>query len=133
MNNKEIRWKQRFINLEKSFKLLERTIAIENLSEAEKGGLIQFYEICFELSWKTMKDYLESEGFDVKSPREAIKLAFQTGLVQDGELWIEALEARNMTSHIYDEDTINKIVEKIQTDNFKLLKKLYLFLKNINE
>ena len=72
--------------------------------------LYQFYEICFELSWKTMKDYLESEGFEVKSPREAIKLAFQTGLVEDGELWIEALEARNMTSHIYDEETINKIV-----------------------
>lgn len=133
MNNKEIRWKQRFTNLEKSFKLLERTNAIENLSEAEKGGLIQFYEICFELSWKTMKDYLESEGFEVKSPREAIKLAFQTGLVKDGELWIQALEDRNLTSHIYDEETINKIVEKIQVTNFILLKKLYLFLKNINE
>ena len=57
-NKKEIRWKQRFVNFEKTFLLLERTVKIGELSEAERGGLIQFYEVSFELSWKTMKDYL---------------------------------------------------------------------------
>lgn len=48
--NKEIRWKQRFENFDKSFQVLERTIAIENPSEAERGGLIQFFEVSFELA-----------------------------------------------------------------------------------
>jgi hypothetical protein len=43
--NKEIRWKQRFVNFEKAFQTLERTVAIENPSEAERGGLIQFFVI----------------------------------------------------------------------------------------
>ena len=133
MNGKEVRWKQRFINFEKTFKLLERTIAIKNLSEAEKGGIIQFYEVCFELSWKTLKDYLENEGFEVKSPRDVIKQAFQMGLIDEGELWLAALEDRNLTSHIYDELIINQIVEKIKETYFVQLKKLYLFLKNDHE
>jgi len=77
--NKEIRWKQRFVNFDKAFQALERTVAIENPSEAERGGLIQFFEMAFELSWKTLKDYLEAGGFQVKSPRDVLKQAFQSG------------------------------------------------------
>jgi nucleotidyltransferase substrate binding protein (TIGR01987 family) len=129
MNNKEIRWKQRFTNFEKAFRLLERALKIETPSEIEKGGIIQFYEIAFELSWKLLKDYLESLGYDVQSPRTAIKQSFQTGIINDGELWIEALEARNLTSHIYNEDTANLVVSNIKNKYYSLLKDLYLFLK----
>ena len=52
MTNKSTRWQQRFENFEKAYKLLERTLQIKNPSEAEKGGLIQFYEVAFELAWK---------------------------------------------------------------------------------
>ena len=101
--NKEIRWKQRFVNFEKAFQTLERTVVIENPSEAERGGLIQFFEVAFELSWKTLKDYLEAGGFQVKSPREVLKQAFQSGIIQDGHAWMEALEDRNLTAHTYNE------------------------------
>ena len=132
-NKKEIRWKQRFVNFEKAFKLLERTKQIENPSEAEKGGLIQFYEVGFELSWKIMKDYLESEGYIVKSPKQAIKQAFQIDLITDGEFWISALEDRNLTSHTYDENTTNAIIEKINNKYFNIIKLLYEFFKKENE
>ncbi len=49
-NQKDIRWKQRFQNFEKAFQLLEKAVKIENLSELERGGLIQFFEMTFELS-----------------------------------------------------------------------------------
>ena len=133
MNNKDIRWKQRFVNFEKAFKLLERTLKLETPSEAEKGGIIQFYEVAFELSWKLIKDYLESLGFDVKSPRAAIKQAFQTDIINDGESWMKALEDRNLTSHTYNEDTANLIVDNIKKKYYFLLNDLYLFLKKQNE
>ena len=132
-NKKEVRWKQRFMNFEKSFKLLERTIAIKNPSEAEKGGIIQFYEVCFELSWKLMKDYLESEGYIVKSPKQSIKQAFQIGAIEDGELWISALEDINLTSHTYDEETTELIIYKINNEYFTLLELLYLNFKEKDE
>ena len=131
--NKEIRWKQRFVNYEKSFRLLERTIAINNPSEAEKGGIIQFYEVCFELSWKLLKDYLESEGYIVKSPKQSIKQAFQIGVIDEGELWISALEDRSLTAHTYDEETTELIIYKINKEYFNLLKALYLNFKEKDE
>lgn len=130
---KVIRWKQRFINFEKAFKLLERTLSLHTPSEAEKGGIIQFYEVCFELSWKTMKDYIESEGFTVKSPKQTIKQAFQMELIENGELWLSALEDRNLTSHIYDEATTDAIISKIRQDYFNIISNLYSFFKKENE
>ena len=75
MNNlKDIRWKQRFQNFEKSFKLLQKFIAIDNPDEIARAGGIQFFEMTFELAWKTLKDYLENEKYIAKSPRETIKM-----------------------------------------------------------
>jgi nucleotidyltransferase substrate binding protein (TIGR01987 family) len=122
---KDIRWKQRFQNFEKAFLLLKRTLDIKNPSEAEKGGLIQFYEMAFELAWKLMKDYLEELGFTVISPREAIKQAFQSGIIEDGQGWIDALDDRNLTTHTYDESTAEKVVATIRTSYFPMLRQLY--------
>lgn len=122
---KDVRWKQRFQNFEKAFLLLERTLKIKNPSEAEKGGLIQFYEMAFELAWKLMKDYLEEMGFTVYSPREAIKQAFQSGIIEDGQGWMDALEDRNITTHTYDEDTAEKVVSTIRASYFPMLRQLY--------
>ncbi|HED38188.1 MAG TPA: nucleotidyltransferase [Ignavibacteria bacterium] len=133
VNKKEIRWKQRFFNFEKAFNLLARTLNIKSPSEAEKGGVVQFYEVCFELSWKIMKDYLESEGYIVKSPKQAIKLAFQTELISDGETWLSALEDRNLTAHTYDEATTDAIINKIRNSYFGLIEGLFNKLKVINE
>jgi nucleotidyltransferase substrate binding protein (TIGR01987 family) len=74
--NQDIRWKQRFQNYEKAYLLLERALEIVEPSDIERAGLIHFFEMAFELSWKLMKDYLEQEGFTVTSPRETIKQAF---------------------------------------------------------
>lgn len=127
--NKETRWKQRFMNFDKAFQALERTVAIENPSEAERGGLIQFFEVAFELSWKTLKDYLEAGGFQVKSPRDVLKQAFQSGIIQDGHAWMEALDDRNLTAHTYNEETAAKIDRLIREEYFPVIAALYQTLK----
>ena len=93
MNKKNIRWRQRFENFIKSLDLLKQAVEIKEMNEIERGGLIQFFEISFELAWKTMKDYLESEGYLLKSPREVIKQAFQIELINKGEIWLNALNS----------------------------------------
>lgn len=116
MNHEKIRRRQRFANLEKAFALLQRTIAIEHPSEAERGGLIQFFEIAFELSWKTLKDFLESEGYTIRSPREAIKQGFQIVLIEDGHVWMRALDDRNLTTQAYEEAVAVKVESLIRED-----------------
>ncbi len=130
VENKDIRWKQRFQNFDKAYLLLERTLKIENPSEAEKGGVIQFYEMAFELAWKLMKDYLDEQGFTVQSPREAIKQAFQSGIIEDGHIWIDALEDRNLTTHTYDEEIATEVVSKIRMVYFPALSQLYNLLRS---
>jgi len=122
---KEIRWKQRFENFNKSYTLLDKYSKKEDLSELEQAGIIQFFEMTFELAWKVLKDYLESEGYIVKSPRETIKQAFQIGLINDGHIWMEALTVRNLTTHTYDENLVNKLISDIINIYFPELKLLH--------
>lgn len=112
-NFKEIRWKQRFENFDKSYKLLKKYSDVPIVTELEKAGIIQFFEMTFELGWKVLKDYLESEGYMVKSPRETIKQAFQVGIIENGHIWIDALSNRNLTTHTYDEELANKMTQEI--------------------
>ena len=122
---KDIRWVQRFTNFERSFLLLRQALEINAPSIVERAGLIQFFEIAFELSWKLLKDYEESEGFSVKTPREAIKQAFQARIIDDGEHWLQALQDRNLTAHTYNEKTAVAVEIKIRQNYFPLLLDLY--------
>ncbi len=130
MENQDIRWIQRFQNFEKAFLLLQKTVQIESPSVVERAGLIQFFEMTFELAWKLLKDYEEEEGFEVTSPRDAIKRAFQTNIITEGHTWIDALEDRNLTSHTYHEIIAIEVEEKIRNKYFPVLGKLYIDFKN---
>lgn len=122
---KEIRWKQRFENFEKSFKLLEKYAQESITTDLERAGIIQFFETTFELAWKVLKDYLEAEGYMAKSPRESIKQAFQAEIIEDGHVWMEALTKRNLTVHTYDQDLAEKLVIEIKEQFLPILSKLY--------
>lgn len=124
-NLKEIRWKQRFENFEKTYKLLKKYSNQSINNELEKAGIIQFFEMAFELAWKVLKDYLESEGYMVKSPRETIKQAFQIGLIDNGHIWIDALANRNLTTHTYDEELASKMAKEIISIYLPELEKMY--------
>jgi nucleotidyltransferase substrate binding protein (TIGR01987 family) len=102
---KEKRWRQRFSNLRRAFALYDEGASSATLNRLEKEGLIQRFEYTFELSWKTMKDYLEGRGIAAAYPRDTIKESFAHGLVEDGDIWMEMLERRNLLSHTYDEKT----------------------------
>ncbi len=117
----DIRYIQRFENFEKSFLLLKQSLEIGAPSIVEKAGVIQFFEICFELSWKLMKDYLEFQGYEVGSPREAIKRAFSTRLIEDGTPWLNALTDRNLTVHTYDEAIADQVYDKIRKEYAPLI------------
>lgn len=89
-------------------------------------GVLHRFEFTFELAWKTMEDYLEYMGITNKtgSPRENIQQAFKQGIIEDGEIWIEIMLARNELSHLYDETTSRKIYHNIKTKYIKEFKKL---------
>jgi len=98
-NNDEIRWQQRFDNFERAWGQLSAACTKTSYSELELAGLVQMFEFTFELAWKTLKDLLFYEGFDVSSPRDAIRQGFASGLIENAELWLVALEGCQSVIH----------------------------------
>ncbi len=125
MNDKDVRWKQRYHQFAKAFALLSSAVELQNPSVLERAGIIQFFEMAFELGWKLLKDYQEAEGFQIRSPRDAVKQAFQSNLIIDGHSWIQALEDRNLTTHTYNEETALEVERKIRNDYFPFLVQLH--------
>lgn len=126
MNQKQIRWRQRFQNFEKAYKQFNAAIIdFPKLSTLEKEGLIQRFEYTFELAWKTLKDYLEAQEVPANFPREVIKLAFHYNLIQDGEVWMDMLEKRNLMAHTYNEARFNLAIKKITDEYYTAITQVY--------
>ena len=125
MEGEDIRWKQRFRNFNKSLELLESALKIEQPDVVQKAGIVQFFEMCCELSGKVMKDYLEDQGFtEIGTPRNAIKKSFEIGLIEDGHAWMDLLVDRNLSVHTYDEEKANSLDLLIHTKYIQLFQKL---------
>lgn len=107
--SEDIRWHQRFENLGKALRRFHEALsgtAHEPNNHLYQIALIGTFQFTFELSWKTLKDYLVYNGVDVSLPRDVIKQAFHHQLVQDGQVWIDMLEDRNLIPHAYQEQAV---------------------------
>ncbi len=116
-NTQNIRWKQRFQNFEKALTVFkDRCSEVKDHPKGSKYydafqmALVQAFEILIELSWKVLKDYLENEGYtEVQTGKRAFRQAFQDRIIENGEIWLKALEIRNSTSHIYDVSILEEL------------------------
>lgn len=107
--------------------LKEGTKLHEPYSVVEQAGIAGLFGICFEQSWKLVKEILELHGrFDVKigSPRSVIKTAYQCGMINDSDVWLELLESRNILSHTYSDEESLEIIRKINADYIPALENL---------
>jgi len=114
MDNKDIRWQQRFSNYKKALAQLQKFIDKGKLNELEEQGLIKSFEYTYELAWNTIKDFYEGQGeTGIQGSRDAFRLAIGRGLVQNGDNWMKMIEGRIRTSHTYDEEVANEIASDI--------------------
>lgn len=118
MENKDIRWIQRFNNYKKALVRLTEAVELSEereLSELEQQGLIQGFEFTFDLAWKTLQDFLREHKRpnDNGGPSVIITQALADGIIKGEEDWKEMKRSRDLTSHSYDEETADEIAEKI--------------------
>lgn len=101
--------------LENAFLKLKDGVEVAN-DELEKDGVIQRFEFTFEILWKTIKLFLKHQGVDVKTPRECLKEAFRIGIIDDEENFLDMLEDRNVTTHLYDKEESEQIFIRIKNN-----------------
>jgi len=99
MNQKEIRWKERYQNLQRAFAQLQKGLAIT-----------------------------EPNDVDAAFPRDIVKQAFRHELIGDGELWLNMLENRNRMAHTYDESAANAALRLIRENYFDALQQVVSLL-----
>jgi nucleotidyltransferase substrate binding protein (TIGR01987 family) len=115
--NPDIRWKQRFQNFDRAYVLLREALqdGPSALNTLETEGVIQRFEYSFELAWKVLKDFLEENGivFPTITPKAVLKEAFAAKVIDDGQVWIDMLDHRNLLSHTYSAASFEKAVKAI--------------------
>ena len=89
-----------------------------------RDSAIQRFEFTFDLSWKAIKAYLqEIHGIESFSPKGCFREAFQQGLIEYGEKWLEMVDDRNKTAHLYKEAMADKVYAKLP-EYLQLFKRL---------
>ena len=117
MGQPDIRWIQRFNNFNKAFAQLREAVNLakqRQLSNLEELGLNHTFEYTHEKVWNTLKDFLEERGVgNLYGSRDATREAFKTGLLENGDVWMDMIKSRNDTSHTYNAATAQAIIMKI--------------------
>lgn len=124
VSQEDIRWEQRFQNFIKAFALLEDAVQLSKerpLNKLEEQGIIQRFEFTHELAWNVIKDYFEYQGnTSIMGSRDATREAFSKGVIEDGEGWMDMIKSRNQSSHTYNEEVANEVMDKIIHHYYKL-------------
>ena len=109
------RVKERWGDFQNALKRLDEALK-EDLAKSSAiiDGTIQRFVVAFESAWKLGRDILDQSGTVVHNPRSVIKELFQECFIQNGEEWIQMLEARERTVDIYDEKDARAVYEQIK-------------------
>lgn len=98
-------------DLTKALKRLGEALSSQK-TDLNRDASIQRFEFCFELVWKIFKNVNASLGKSCASPRDCLRIAAQTELIDNPEVWFKYLEARNLASHTYNEAEAEKVYQK---------------------
>ncbi|WP_320172232.1 nucleotidyltransferase substrate binding protein [Maridesulfovibrio sp.] len=137
MTDQDVRWKQRFSNYLKALDRLTKAVELAGerpLSDLEEQGMIQGFEFTHELAWNVLKDFLKHQGIsNLIGSKDAVRSAFQNGLIEDGDIWMSMILDRNRSSHTYNEDTAREIATKILEDYHPAFRQMAERFKTIRD
>lgn len=127
--SKKLRFEDGLYNFQRA---LERfSEAIDQRDELEQRGYgdivldlcTKRFEFTFEMSWKAIKRGLDYLGIEAAYPRVCFKEAYAIGLINDQDIWIDMIEQRNLSSHVYNQNEVRGLLLKLESyrNNFQLL------------
>jgi nucleotidyltransferase substrate binding protein (TIGR01987 family) len=134
MTSQDVRWIRRFKHFEQAYAQLEKAVELSKkrpLSELEEQGIIQAFEFTHELAWNVLKDFLEEQGVrGLYGSKDSSREAFKRGLIENGDTWMGMIQSRNLTSHTYNRNIAQKIVQTILENYYMEFGRLLAGLKS---
>lgn len=108
---------KKFDNFKNSLNILKKIDRNKTKNDEiyRMGAVYQFY-ITFELAWKALQAVLRENGVkeaENGSPREIVKLGFRFGMIDEEKEWLNMLKDRNVSVHIYNEDVVEEVIDRI--------------------
>ena len=86
----------------------------QDKDEYIRDASIQRFEFCFDLFQKFLKEYLNKEhGVECRSPKSCFREAYQQGIFEYEDFWIEVCNMRNKTTHIYSKDNAEDVYKEL--------------------
>ncbi|MBI4726973.1 nucleotidyltransferase substrate binding protein [candidate division TA06 bacterium] len=122
-----------FEDYKKAVAQLQQALSRKSDDELLQAGCLKYFEFCFELAWKSIKEAAAEEGLpECFSPKACLKQAFALGWITDEKAWLSMLEARNLMSHTYQAEQALQVYKKLSLylDELKALQKA---LSKLNE
>lgn len=129
------RLSERIENFNKAYNLFEiaqNRYTNDKQNDIYKLAIVQAFEIVYELGWKVIKDFLKTKDIETFTPRDTIKEAFAANILPSAQIWIDMAKDRNASSHEYNQDKVNMILENISTTYFYELKRFKENLETFN-
>ncbi len=109
----------------------DTSIFDDTIRETLRAGVIQNFEVAYELCWKFIQRWLVAyqniNPSQIRTRKELFRIAAKQGLIQDPISWFEYGDARNLTSHTYEESsakTVYEVCDDFLKDAQYLLSKL---------
>lgn len=93
---------------------LKEAINIEKETDIKRDAVIKRFEFTYEFLWKTYKKLARSQKLDYFNPKACFQFAFKSGLIEDEQLFVEIIDARNKTTHVYSEEEAKKIYDFVK-------------------
>lgn len=120
---------QNFIDLGNALERLhEALVALPDKNGFVIDSTIHRYKYCIALFWKNFKNFVEMEGKEVFSPKQATSEAYRMKWLQDEKIWLNMLLDRNLMSHTYKQVNADAIYERIK-EYYPEMRQTYDFLK----
>ena len=117
---KELRAQDGLMYFERALERFRIVVAERDRWVAEGNGdivldvAVKRFEFTYEMAWKTLKRFLDYLGIDARAPRPVFKEAYAQGLLSDEQVWLDMIEMRNLSSHVYDEQEISRILSELE-------------------
>lgn len=111
-------------NFKKALANLERSVSTPITEPRDQSGIIKDFEMTYELSWKFLKRTLLNQGHQTLGAKDVFSKAYQLGYLDNEKVWLSMIEDRNLTSHVYDEESAMRIISRVKSQYLDAFKKL---------